>query len=231
MKIGTLFTLVFAIPASAQPSDPGPPPATNWTFSTSTGGEDVNWVSATSVDPNADQYDYTYEITYVAVDVIFAGQVIGPNDVTNDIDPAQRFGTGIVIGPAPVILMDQPIASDADGDGTIDVSADMYMQINTGGFGQFDVTNVFLGDVMIDMGWPLGWQNVQIDRIYMDGYMNITPIYIPCPEDTNGDGMVNVTDILAAIGNWGGSGAGDVNGDGIVDVSDLLAIVGVWGPC
>ena len=50
-------------------------------------------------------------------------------------------------------------------------------------------------------------------------------------EDTNGDGNVNVSDILAAIGNWGGSGDGDVDGSGVVDVSDLLAIVGAWGPC
>jgi len=33
------------------------------------------------------------------------------------------------------------------------------------------------------------------------------------------------------IDQWGGSGSADINGDGIVDVSDLLALVGNWGPC
>ena len=224
MRIASLLlALAIALPASAQ--------TTHWTFSSSTGGENVSWVSPSSVDPAADQYDYIYEITYVAVDVIFAGQVIGPNDVTADIDPALLFGAGLVTGPAPVVLMNEPISADADVDGTIDVSADMFMQLNGKGFGQFDVTNVFLGDVMVDMGWPFGMQNVQIDRIYIDGYIDVTPIIIPCPEDTDGDGMVNVNDVLAAIGNWGGSGTGDVDGSGIVDVSDLLAMVAAWGPC
>ena len=37
--------------------------------------------------------------------------------------------------------------------------------------------------------------------------------------------------ILVAIDQWGGPGSADINGDGIVDVEDLLAIVGAWGAC
>lgn len=54
-----------------------------------------------------------------------------------------------------------------------------------------------------------------------------------------GDGVVNVTDLLAVIGNWGQSGPprpqGDAaplpNGDCMVNVSDLLAVIGGWGAC
>ena len=55
----------------------------------------------------------------------------------------------------------------------------------------------------------------------------------PCEGDTNGDGIVNVTDLLAAIAEWQCTSdcTADVNGDGIVNVSDLLAIIGAWGPC
>jgi hypothetical protein len=204
---------------------------THWEFSASTGGEDVHWVSPTGVDPNAYQYEYTFEITYVAVDIIFLGAVIGPNDVTNDIDPDLRFGTGIENGPVPIVLMDEPLQADADSDGDVDVTAHFFMHINGKGFGQYDITNVTLGDVYVDTGWPFGWQYVDIDRIYMDGYMDITPLDIACPADVNGDEVVTVTDLLAAVGNWGSSGEGDVDGSGIVDVSDILAIVNAWGPC
>ncbi len=53
-----------------------------------------------------------------------------------------------------------------------------------------------------------------------------------CDADVNGDGLADVTDLLAVIAAWGGAGgAEDVNGDGTVDVSDLLAIISAWGPC
>ena len=223
MKFTGIVLLAVTSATSAQ--------SVHWEFSENTNGNNVYWTSSTSVDPNADQYEFTYEITYVAVDIVFMGQIIGPNDVTGEIDPEFLFGTGLVDGPTPIVMMDEALEADADGDNEIDVAANIFMQINGKGFGQFNVTEVFLGDVMVEMPWPFGWQNVDIDRIYMDGYMDITPIIIECPEDTNGDGNVNVSDILAAIGNWGGSGDGDVDGSGVVDVSDLLAIVGAWGPC
>jgi hypothetical protein len=52
-----------------------------------------------------------------------------------------------------------------------------------------------------------------------------------CP-DINGDGYVNVSDLLTVIDQWGLTNSpADVNQDGIVDVSDLLMVVGNWGPC
>ena len=223
MKIATFLTMSITVPAFAG--------TTHWEFSENTNGSDVLWVSSTAVDPSAYQYEYQFEITYVAVDIIFLGQVIGPNDVTDQIDPELLFGAGTEDGPAPIVFMNEPLAADADSDGDIDVAADFYMQLNTTGHGQFDVTNVFLGNVYVDTGWPFGWQYVDIDRIYMNGYMDITPISNPCTADVNGDGSVNITDILAVIGNWGGTGEGDVNGDDIVNVTDLLEVVSAWGPC
>ena len=54
---------------------------------------------------------------------------------------------------------------------------------------------------------------------------------IICPADVDGSGSVDVTDILAVINGWGGSGSGDVTGDGTVDVADILAVINAWGPC
>lgn len=50
--------------------------------------------------------------------------------------------------------------------------------------------------------------------------------------DVNDDGTVNVTDLLALLGDWGScvSCPTDINGDGAVNVTDLLALLGGWGP-
>jgi len=57
----------------------------------------------------------------------------------------------------------------------------------------------------------------------------------PCPEDITGDGLVNVSDLLALLDHWGEMGpprpTGDVNGDCVVNVADLLALIDAWGPC
>ena len=54
-----------------------------------------------------------------------------------------------------------------------------------------------------------------------------------CPADFNGDGVVNVPDLIFLLGEWGdnpGSPA-DFDGDGLVRVPDLLIVLGAWGPC
>ena len=54
-----------------------------------------------------------------------------------------------------------------------------------------------------------------------------------CEGDANGDGQINVNDLLGVIGEWGCSAACDydVTGDGQVNVSDVLMVIGAWGPC
>jgi hypothetical protein len=70
-----------------------------------------------------------------------------------------------------------------------------------------------------------------------DNGINSGSVYIfdidglDCP-DINGDGLIDVSDLLAVIDQWGATiSLADVNQDGIVDVSDLLMVVGNWGPC
>jgi hypothetical protein len=60
----------------------------------------------------------------------------------------------------------------------------------------------------------------------------LDPPTTECIADANGDGNVNVNDLLILIGNWGQSDSpADVNNDGIVNVSDILLMIDAWGPC
>ncbi len=53
-----------------------------------------------------------------------------------------------------------------------------------------------------------------------------------CPADVDGDGVVNVSDVLTLISSWGSNDMdADVNADGIVDVADLLIVIDAWGAC
>lgn len=54
-----------------------------------------------------------------------------------------------------------------------------------------------------------------------------------CTGDLNGDGVVDVADMLALLGQWGScSGCdADLNGDVVVDVADLLILLSAWGAC
>jgi hypothetical protein len=56
---------------------------------------------------------------------------------------------------------------------------------------------------------------------------------IPCPWDLNGNGSVDVVDLLQLIASWGPCEAcpADFNDDGLVNVVDLLALIANFGPC
>ncbi|MHC5029075.1 MAG: hypothetical protein ACYTGR_20180, partial [Planctomycetota bacterium] len=55
-----------------------------------------------------------------------------------------------------------------------------------------------------------------------------------CVADIDGDGVVDVTDLLEVIIQWGPCPSGclaDVNADGAVDVADMTAVIVAWGAC
>ena len=65
-------------------------------------------------------------------------------------------------------------------------------------------------------------------------FVEVTAIPVPrCPWDINGNGSVDVPDLLALLAAWGTNPGGppDFDGDGMVAVPDLLALLAAWGPC
>ncbi|UCD75010.1 MAG: hypothetical protein JSV91_14630, partial [Phycisphaerales bacterium] len=53
-----------------------------------------------------------------------------------------------------------------------------------------------------------------------------------CPEDLNGDDVVDIDDLFEVLNHWGqGVGKYDVNNDGVVDIDDIFAVLAAWGPC
>ena len=63
------------------------------------------------------------------------------------------------------------------------------------------------------------------------GEDDIIIINPPTPGDINGDGLVNIADLLILIGDWGacpnGCG-GDIDGDGFANIADLLIVIANW---
>jgi hypothetical protein len=66
-----------------------------------------------------------------------------------------------------------------------------------------------------------------------DGNNNGTPDECECVGDVNGDGAVNVEDIIDVIVAWGDvvSGGPDLDGSGVVDSGDLSLVLNNWGTC
>jgi hypothetical protein len=62
----------------------------------------------------------------------------------------------------------------------------------------------------------------------------LTPVPEAVPGDIDGDGVVNIADLLAVLGSWGACEAppapcpSDVNDDGVVDVVDFLLVLSNW---
>jgi hypothetical protein len=77
-------------------------------------------------------------------------------------------------------------------------------------------------------GWLDLWRSGPGDSTYILGLSAPDCEDNPCPADLNGDGTVNVDDLLAVVAEYGTAG-GDVNGDGIGDVDDILIVLGAFG--
>ncbi|MCP4758021.1 MAG: hypothetical protein GY876_00985 [Planctomycetes bacterium] len=94
-----------------------------------------------------------------------------------------------------------------------------------------------MSDVVVGTFRPGGGASASVNTLAPPA-APVDPCDIPlgfCPEDIDGNHVVDVDDMLAGLGSFGlcGDGtfrpAGDVNGDCCVNVDDLLQLIAVWG--
>ena len=87
---------------------------------------------------------------------------------------------------------------------------------------RFDAGDKILNDFR---GWHVDGVQLVAQSIECDDTVG-------CVADITGDSIVNVSDLLLVIDQWGNANSpADITGDGIVNVSDLLEVVGNWGEC
>ena len=142
------------------------------------------------------------------------GQLVQVAALANDSDPN---GT---LNPATAVVIHVP----AHGSVSVNPASGVMTYTNNG---QSTLDDSFTYTVNDNAGGTSNLATVTID---------VTPAN---PADTNGDGVVNVVDLLAVINAWGACPVppqpcpADVapppNGDGIVNVQDLLMVITNWG--
>lgn len=92
----------------------------------------------------------------------------------------------------------------------------------------------------IDVGHDTTAVQYAYDGMTYNGVVDVAPYSVqifsqvdttePCIADISGDGVVNVSDILAIIAAWETPNA-DITGDNMTNVLDLLLVIGEIGTC
>ena len=205
-----------------------------WAIDIQSTGDDVHWVSPTSVRTDATFYQRYHNVTTVNAWVSYLGFDFGPFDVTYMIEDTDS--EGLCFGPLPCsyptlyFLTPEPPED-------MSVAFDFVTSVNTDGHLLVTVENTEFGTAVYDLGWPFGEVTVDLQGIGLIADVSLTASDDLCIGDVTSDGQVNTDDVLTVIGGWGDCSpdeevcTGDATRDGFVDVSDLLWVIGQFGSC
>ena len=107
------------------------------------------------------------------------------------------------------------------------IEDDQWMDIS------YDISDVASGQQNVQIRWTMG----TTDTAWQYSGWNIDDVEILSTQsggilgDVNCDGVVNVTDVLAIVSEWGDCALvcnEDIVPDGLINVSDLLQVIGNW---
>ena len=132
-----------------------------------------------------------------------------------DFLPAGAFPLPVDTSGNTVTLGAVSLAGESDGDGTLATITFEVIKVKA--------STLTLSDVLLsDSGETASRPQVE------DGQIVEPP---QLKEDVNGDGVVNILDLVRVASSLGKSGenGADVNGDGIVNILDLVAVAGALG--
>ncbi len=176
--IGTLLALL--LPLAAYAANP-----VSWPIAVQINRTDtlVVWNSPTAIDLGQMVWEYDYEITKVTgtVSLPFGGSFT--QDITGDIDPADRIGSGET-RTLPTVLLDETLADAGSG-----TTATVRVEVLPTGFGRMTVTDIMLGSVTV----PL-FGSRPIQRINLEATVGLTAFAFG---DYTRDGVVNGADYSA----------------------------------
>ena len=113
------------------------------------------------------------------------------------------------------------LAGESSGDGTL---ATLTFEVVSVKASTLALSDVLLTDSAGDASAPK-IENAEITESWM------FTVALQLKGDVNGDGTVNIQDLVLVAGRLGQSGANsaDVNGDGIVNIQDLVLVAGALG--
>jgi hypothetical protein len=179
----------------------------------------------TSVNATLTPFTADYPAAPVATPVPGIIQPDGTFEIQNV--PGVLMGTATAMGTVAFIInVDETIDLSANGELTGTLSG----QIIETSPNQFTVTSALsIGTTQEFSGIEIGIETA----LDLSGSGTGVPIDDPCPADFNGDGTVNVLDVVSFITNWNAGGPGsDFNGDGNVNILDVVGFITVWnGGC
>jgi parallel beta-helix repeat protein len=163
-------------------------------------------------DPDEDLCTDSYLGWSNSPDVWYRWPVPSTGTVTFTTCDSNSFDTSIVLYKGATC--DALVQISCNGDATTDPDCQSYYAA------LFDLS-VTQGQTMYIRigGWQGGTGN---GTLTIDFTSN-------CPEDIDGNGTVNIDDLLLVLGNFNGTGQGDVDNNGVVDIDDLLLVIGAWG--